>query len=218
MPVHHFQSLGNSFINFLLDLVEDPPQQDGRQEIPDSFVGLILSYNLQFASRDVSSNVVMCCLEHRAHAKSFIERILLLLNREDDPAAIVRLEEAVMSLSSYELSVAPSIPNSLHKMTLDAFHHKACSQQFSSNDIYVLIDIIVRQLEDLSPEDYRRAIYVKMCSLVLMRRGDYDHHLHRFQDLQRCFIKILEEAQDTKDKEIILDICKEIEAFASLLP
>lgn len=72
--------LGTSFLNFLLKFIEDPPEIDEDEQIPELFVNLILSYNLQFKSP--KENVVLDALEHRNIAKVFTEKILLLLNRE----------------------------------------------------------------------------------------------------------------------------------------
>lgn len=72
--------LGTSFLNFLLDMIEEPPVMDEEDQIPELFVNLILSYNLQFPRP--SENVVLDAFEQRRVAKVFTEKILLLLNRE----------------------------------------------------------------------------------------------------------------------------------------
>jgi Protein of unknown function (DUF2013) len=78
-----------------------------------------------------------------------------------------------------------------------------------------LIDIIVRQLSDLSSEDVKRKWYANMCRLVLLR-SNYSEHLHRYKDLERCFMRILEEEEESPEKEIVAKICREIPAFTSL--
>lgn len=72
--------LGTSFLNFLLDMIEEPPVMDEEDQIPELFVNLILSYNLQFSIP--TENVVLDAFEQRRVAKIFTEKILLLLNRE----------------------------------------------------------------------------------------------------------------------------------------
>ncbi|QQP42062.1 Uncharacterized protein FKW44_016609, partial [Caligus rogercresseyi] len=59
-----------------------------------------------------------------------------------------------------------------------------------------------RQLTDLNAEDPRRRDYLEMCDLVL-RHTSYSDHLHRFKDLENCFIRILneEDDEDTSSKE-----------------
>ncbi len=104
---------------------------------------------------------------------------------------------------------------------MDMFLHVSCHQLFYTNDIYVLIDIVVRQLADLSPREPARAVYVDMCRLVLTHT-DYAEHLHRFKDLERCFIRILEEEEEeeggsaARDKKVVEQICREVDAFESL--
>lgn len=79
MPITHVEQLGPEFIQFLLDLIEDPPDTDLEDQIPDLFLNLILSYNLQFSS---SENILLNSLKTRTNAKTITQKILLLLNRE----------------------------------------------------------------------------------------------------------------------------------------
>lgn len=72
--------LGQDFLAFILDNIECPPDTDLDEQIPDLFLNVIISFNLQFD--DPSSNPVLTALEYRQNAKTFCEKILLLLNRE----------------------------------------------------------------------------------------------------------------------------------------
>lgn len=72
--------LGSSFLSFVLDNIESPPDTDLDEQIPDLFLNLVISFNLQFDEED--SNPVLVALEDRQIAKIFCEKILLLLNRE----------------------------------------------------------------------------------------------------------------------------------------
>lgn len=72
--------LGQDFLAFILDNIECPPDTDLDEQIPDLFLNVIVSFNLQF--EDPSSNPVLTALEYRQNAKTFCEKILLLLNRE----------------------------------------------------------------------------------------------------------------------------------------
>ena len=214
MPVHHFSQLGASFVSFLLDYIEAPPSADSEQEIPDIFIGLALAYNLQF--RDISTNVMISCLAGRAGAKTWTEKILLLLNRDEDPTLIVgRTVDDSPFADPPSASGNGQRVHSVHKVILDMFLHDSCHQLFYTNDIYVLIDIIVRQLSDLGPEEGNRRVYSSMCRLVLLH-SEYSDHLHRFKDLERCFVRILDEEEASKDKEIIKSVVNEVEAFESL--
>lgn len=68
-------------MTFLLSLIESPPETDIEEQIPDVFLTLILSYNLQF-SAEVTNNVVVDSVASRSVAKNFTEKVLILLNRE----------------------------------------------------------------------------------------------------------------------------------------
>ena len=210
MPVHYFDQIGRSFVDYLIDYIEDPPSRDFEVEVCDAFIGVLLAFNLQF--RDVYSNVMIDTLGRRLSVKTFMEKILLLLNREEDPTAIIQGEYTEIG---EHVEGRPDDVHATQKIIIDIFKHSTCHKLFYTNDLYVLIDIIVRQLSDLSYEDSRRTQYVDMCELVL-RHSDYDEHLHRFKDLEHCFLRILEE-EESSDQNRIKELCKEITAFSSLV-
>jgi hypothetical protein len=210
MPVHYFDQIGRSFVDFLIDYIEEPPNRDFEVEVADVYLGVLLSYNLQF--NEISSNVMVQTLSRRSSVKAFMEKILLLLNREEDPTVIVEGEYADPETNIHR---RPGDVHATQKIIMDIFKHRDCHKLFYTNDLYVLIDIIVRQLSDLSPEDSCRALYIDMCELVL-RHSDYDEHLHRYKDLEHCFLRIVEE-EDSKDRRTVTNICKEIDAFSSLV-
>ena len=142
VPVHYKEKqLGGTLVTFLLSQIEQSSEKDLEEDLADTFMGLICSYNLQF--EQASENLVLQSLGRADNAKIFTEKLLLLLNREDDPAAIIG---------------ARSGPNSIHKLVLDVFSTDDCIHHFYTNDLMVLIDIIARQLSDLGPgiERYNR--------------------------------------------------------------
>lgn len=208
LPVHYFDQIGRTFVDYLIDYIEEPPSREFEVEVSDVFIGVLLAYNLQF--RDIRDNVLIQTLARRINAKTFIEKILLLLNREEDPTAIIDGEFTDIGATYKQ----PEEVHSTQKVIMDIFKDRDCHKLFYTNDLYVLIDIIVRQLSDLSYEDPRRTSYVDMCELVL-RHSNYDEHLHRFKDLEHCFLRILEE-EDSRDRSKINEICKEISAFSSM--
>ena len=193
-PVHYLeQQLGASLVNFLLNKVETEVESD--EALADCFMGLIASYNLQFMQ--TKDNIVLKCLGEANSAKIFTEKLLLLLNRDDDPAAIIESREGEV--------------NSIHKLVLDVFSSEACIRHFYTNDLMVLIDIIARQLADLGP-GLQRYTYLEMAHLVLVRSG-YDEHLHRLADLKMCLHRIQREEGDTIDKTKVSEICKAFTCF-----
>ncbi|KAM3963164.1 NCK-interacting protein with SH3 domain [Aphomia sociella] len=188
LPVTHFEQLGIEFAQFLLELIEDPPETDVDEQIPDLFLTLLLAYNLQF--ENPVDNILLNALETRDNAKTFCEKILLFLNREEDPVHIFDHE--------------PSPAHSVLKLVIDLFSRKKTADHFYTNDVNVAIDIIVRQLADLSPGDTRRYQYLRMLQGII-RNTDYGAHLHRRQDLLRCFARIFcEEVEASRDDQALV--------------
>ncbi|XP_059056958.1 NCK-interacting protein with SH3 domain [Achroia grisella] len=188
LPVTHFEQLGVEFAQFLLELIEDPPETDVDEQIPDLFLTLLLAYNLQFES--VMDNLLLNALETRDNAKTFCEKILLILNREEDPVHLFDHE--------------PAPPHSVLKLVIDLFSRKKTANHFYTNDVNVAIDIIVRQLADLSPGDTRRQQYLRILQGII-RNTDYGAHLHRRQDLLRCFARIFcEEVEASRDDQALV--------------
>ncbi|XP_017887496.1 NCK-interacting protein with SH3 domain [Ceratina calcarata] len=192
MPVTHLEQLGPDFIAFVLDLIENPPDMDLEDQIPDLFVNLILSYNLQFTN---SENIVLNALKERTGAKNFTEKILLLFNREEDPVRIFDHE--------------PQPPHSVLKLFIDLFNNDITASLFYTNDVKVLIDIILRQLYDMFPGDKRRQ-YLELCRRVL-RTSSYNEHKYRSEDLLKCFTRIFceETGESQEDQQSVREISNE---------
>lgn len=188
LPVTHFEQLGMEFSEFLLELIENPPETDVDEQIPDLFLTLLLAYNLQFENAD--ENILLDALETRDNAKTFCEKVLLLLNREDDPVRIFDHE--------------PAPQNSVLKLVTNLFMRQKTAEHFYTNDVKVAIDIITRQLADLSPGDQRRKQYLKILQGII-RNTDYGSHQHRRDDLLRCFARIFcEEGDISKDDQALV--------------
>ncbi|XP_068629826.1 NCK-interacting protein with SH3 domain [Battus philenor] len=188
LPVTHFEQLGVEFAQFLLELIENPPETDVDEQIPDLFLTLLLAYNLQF--ENPYENLLLSALESQDNAKTFCEKVLLLLNREEDPVHIFDHE--------------PAPAHSVLKLVIDLFSRKKTAEHFYTNDVKVAIDIIVRQLADLSPGDTRRQEYLRLLQGII-RNTDYGAHLHRRDDLLRCFARIFcEEGDVSKDDQALV--------------
>ncbi|KAK6625063.1 hypothetical protein RUM43_005354 [Polyplax serrata] len=198
MPINHLEHLGMDFINFLLNHIEDPPDTDVEDQVPDLFITLVLSYNLQF--KIIHDNVVVKTLAQRSVAKTFTEKILLLLNREDDPVRIFDHE--------------PAPPHSVLKLFIDIFSNSATANLFYTNDVKVLIDIMVRQLADLSPGDQRRHLYLQLCRVVMRNSGYAEHH-HRRDDIAKSFTRIFCEETEIsqKDQQLVREISNEFAQY-----
>ncbi|XP_022081462.1 NCK-interacting protein with SH3 domain-like [Acanthaster planci] len=194
LPYTHYDQLNEEFVSYLLNNIEDPPPEDESEQVPDLFVNLVLAFNLHFTDR--KANLVMKVLAERQTSRRFSEKIMILVNREVDP---VRMFE-------YD----PKPPNSLLKFLCDIFASADTSSLFYTNDMNVLIDIIVRQLTDRSPGDKLRTEYLSLIHSIL-KMAVYWENKHRLADLKRSLEKIAkeEEAESKPDKQILMDIRKE---------
>ncbi|XP_011565114.3 NCK-interacting protein with SH3 domain [Plutella xylostella] len=197
LPVTHFEILGVEFAQFLLQLVENPPDTDVDEQIPDLFLTLLLAYNLQFEGAE---NLLLDALERQDQAKTFCEKVLLLLNREEDPVRIFDHE--------------PEPPHSVLKLVTDVFSRKKTADHFYTNDVKVAIDIVVRQLADLSAGDERRQDYLKILQGVI-RNTPYGSHLHRRDDVLRCFARIFceEGAASRRDQALVRAVSNEFPMY-----
>uniref|UniRef100_A0A8W7Q1X3 SPIN90/Ldb17 leucine-rich domain-containing protein n=1 Tax=Anopheles coluzzii TaxID=1518534 RepID=A0A8W7Q1X3_ANOCL len=112
------------FIIFLLNIIETPPESDVQEVLPDIMINLILSFNLQFDN--FAENVVLEAMEQFKTAKTFTEKILLLINREGKLSNffiktwINRLEVLL------KLQMTFKITDDLHNLLLNSF----CSNIF----------------------------------------------------------------------------------------
>ena len=86
---------------------------------------------------DPNQNTVMDALKDNPNRKAFSEKLMLLINREEDP---VCLKE-------------PLVPDSMTKFCLDLFSSDVTAGMLYTSDLKVLIDIITRQLSDRAPGD-----------------------------------------------------------------
>uniref|UniRef100_A0A4W5QZM3 NCK interacting protein with SH3 domain n=1 Tax=Hucho hucho TaxID=62062 RepID=A0A4W5QZM3_9TELE len=182
VPYHHYDHLNASFVQFLLDVVEEGLPSDPTEQLPDLCVNLILAFNLHLTVP--SSNVIMQTLIKK-NVKLFSEKIVLLLNRGDDPVCVFKH--------------APPAPHSVLKFLQDVFASRDSANIFYRTDMMVMIDIAVRCISDLSPGEKLRMEYLALMHSV-MRSTDYLEHRHRLSDLQGALQRILREDDSGVDK------------------
>nr|XP_030139263.3 NCK-interacting protein with SH3 domain isoform X2 [Taeniopygia guttata] len=140
LPYHHYEHLNSQFVQFLLDVIEDGLPSDTTDQLPDLFVNVLLAFNLHIPVPEHS--VIMTTISKHSNVKTFTEKLLLLLNRGDDPVCIFKHQ--------------PQPPHSVLKFLQDIFASKDTASIFYHTDMMVLIDILVRQIADLSPGDKLR--------------------------------------------------------------
>jgi hypothetical protein len=138
MPIGHFDTMKHDFVLFMLNLIENPLDDDQTEFLSDVMINLLLAFNLQFDN--FTENTILETMHQIKTSKSFTEKILLLINRdESDPVFVLK-------------HTKPPV-NSVLKILVDLFSIPETANLFYTNDIKVLIDILVRQLSDLSAGD-----------------------------------------------------------------
>lgn len=183
VPYHHYEHLNAEFVRFLLGVVEDGLPSDPTEQLPDIFLNLLLSFNLHHTAPD--NNVIMQELKNK-NVKILSEKVLLLLNRGDDPVCMFKH--------------TPPAPHSVLKFLQDVFASQETANIFYHSDMMVMIDIAVRQISDLSPGDKLRMEYLSLMHSII-RSTDYLEHLHRLSDLQGALQRILREEDDPGEDE-----------------
>ncbi|KAM8929939.1 NCK-interacting protein with SH3 domain [Pelodytes ibericus] len=201
LPYHHYEHLNSQFVQFLLDVIEDGLPSDVTEQLPDLFINVILAFNLHIPVPE--NNVIMKTLCKISNVKIFTEKLLLLLNRGDDPVCIFEHQ--------------PRPLHSVLKLLQDVFSSQDTANLFYHSDMMVTIDIIVRQIADLSPGDKLRMEYLSLMHSI-MRSTDYLQHRHRQQDLhgilQRILSEVEEEPHCQMDKMIVQQIYREFPQFS----
>ncbi|KAM8718333.1 hypothetical protein ACLKA7_000150 [Drosophila subpalustris] len=190
MPVNHQDYLGVHFASFLLEIVEG----NNPELLVDMVIALILAFNQQFTEHTV--NVIIEAMQNLPTAKVFTEKLLLLLNREDDPTRLLKHHNEHI--------------NTVLRMFIDIFSHPDTAGMFYTNDIKVLIDIVVRQLSDLDAGNALRPCYLELCRRIL-RNTNYQEHQHRKHDLMKIFTRIFCEETEcsASDQQLVREIANE---------
>ncbi|CAB3980984.1 NCK-interacting with SH3 domain-like [Paramuricea clavata] len=194
IPYQHYEYLNKKFVEYLVNTVENPPcSKDDEDTLVNAFVTLILSYNQHF--EDVKKNIVMQVLSDRGTSKTLTEKLMLLVNRGDDPVNI--------------FGYLDRCPDSLLKFFEDIFSSETTSGLFFTNDLMVLIDIVFRQVSDLSPGDELRTEYLSLLHSILTTTN-YSEYKHRHNELGICLSRINEEEGPDvmKDQLIVNEIFK----------
>ncbi|RVE73148.1 hypothetical protein OJAV_G00048170 [Oryzias javanicus] len=183
VPYRHYEHLNAEFIRFVLSVVEDGLPSDPTEQLPDIFLNLLLAFNLHHTVP--SSNVLMQELNQK-NVKVLTEKVLLLLNRGDDPVCMFKH--------------TPPAPHAVLKFLQDVFASPETANIFYRTDMMVMIDIAVRQISDLSPGDKLRMEYLSLMHSII-RSTDYLEHQHRLPDLQASLQRILTEEEDPGEDE-----------------
>ncbi|KAH8387706.1 hypothetical protein KR093_009002 [Drosophila rubida] len=212
MPVNHQDYLGVHFASFLLEIVEG----NNPEVLVDMVIALILAFNQQFSEHAV--NVIIEAMQNLPTAKVFTEKLLLLLNREGkyNKSALTYLSHLLIGVRcglddpTRLLKHHNEHMNTVLRMFIDIFSHPDTAGMFYTNDIKVLIDIVVRQLSDLDAGNVLRPCYLELCRRIL-RNTNYQEHQHRKHDLMKIFTRIFCEETEcsASDQQLVREIANE---------
>lgn len=191
VPYNHYVQFNEAFVNFVLDAIEQPPEEDEQDQVADALVGVLLAFNQHLKSP--RNNVVLQCIGKRKIFRTLSEKILLLVNRETDPVAM--------------FDFVHNCPDSVMKFLIDLFSSEKTSGIFFTNDLMVLIDIILRQITDRPVKDKTRTEYLSLFH-SLLNTTNYSEHAHHADHFKRCFQDILMNRE--LESEVDLYIVREI--------
>ncbi|CAG0880123.1 unnamed protein product [Darwinula stevensoni] len=183
---HLQEQLNETFLEFLLSLVEPSPELGEDDVLSNTAFILLLALNLQFPSSSPSTNHLMTIISGQQDTPVLCEKLLYTFNREEEPLDLV--EEAQKRDCS-----------SVVKFLQDMFSQEHTAQFFYTNDVNVAIDILIRILNNLSNDDTRKASYLVFLHNVVKWTG-YDEQRHRVSDVHSLLLAI------SKDEKSLTDV------------
>ncbi|ORX54581.1 hypothetical protein DM01DRAFT_1383297 [Hesseltinella vesiculosa] len=140
-------------VTYLLDLVESS-RTDADEQFHNDIIFLLLVFNEQFLMAEKRSNLVIKALTNRLHVSTtFGENLIFMLNRSDDPCVQLLLLKLL-----YTILNEPKL-----------------YEYFYTNDLYVLVDIILREVCDLGDDsDMLRDAYLRILKPLLLNTQLHD--------------------------------------------
>lgn len=87
MPTANFEVMKTDFVLFMLNLIENPLEDDQTEFLSDVMINLLLAFNLQFDN--FAENTILEAMQQVKASKSFTEKILLLINREGEKMILI---------------------------------------------------------------------------------------------------------------------------------
>jgi hypothetical protein len=148
-PINIYEHINEKFILHQLDLIERIDCNGHRIEnniSPESSIAPILAFNLHFD--DSNNNIVLNALKKRRNASQLTENLVSYLNWEED------ITKVCGSIKDTDSSSSSRAPNSALKLLIEMFGNTDVAKLFYYNDVRVVIDILIRQLNNLSAGDY----------------------------------------------------------------
>lgn len=168
-PDLYLASIFPSFINLLFDTVESTVS-DEDETFNYDIIRLVLVLNEQFMMAPVidkqsqQPNVVLNVLKDRiGTTNTFSANLIFMLNRSGNEC--IRRQ---VGIRTHTLAIDDACTKLLIlKLLYGIFTHPKLYEYFYTNDLYVLVDIILREMCNLGEEE-REAVAVSLCKRNLL--------------------------------------------------
>ncbi|KAI6648683.1 NCK-interacting protein with SH3 domain isoform X2 [Oopsacas minuta] len=193
IPIDLYDSWNSNLFSFVFSLMDDRLVLDVDECLSETLMSLVLSFNLHVSVNAFpfwnSSDV--------CDSRSFIDMLMLYLNRDIDPV----------------ITLLKSRAHSVLKMTDNLVSHHITRDLFDGSDIRMLVDIGIRNLLDLSHTHCLVPIYLKLL-LILYKDISYVHD-YRIQELVSICEKFM--VLSKEDTWQYIEIVQELESLLSVL-
>ena len=140
-PINIYSHINEKFICEQLDLIEGIDSSGNRIDTDisaENSIAPILAFNLHLDNS--SDNLVLKALSNRRNASQLTENLVSYLNWEEDVTNVC---------GGRTTKSNDAKPNSALKLLIEMFDNNEVSRLFYYNDVRVVIDIIIRQLNNL---------------------------------------------------------------------
>ncbi|RNA11348.1 NCK-interacting with SH3 domain [Brachionus plicatilis] len=158
----------------------------------NQLIYFILSLNSKFSLPE-ENMVLQFLINSDSQSKDysiFSENIVYLFNLEEDPLSRYKFQNS-------ERSEQTLYNNCLIKIVSDLFSFKQAKKST------ILIDVIIRKLNNLSASDQIRSDYLSLMQLII-NNSCYLEQMYKIEELLSCFNMILNEKdQYTIDQDIV---------------
>lgn len=170
----------------------------------DLLICIILSINNHLLFID-DMNLILKYLNNN-NSSYLLDNLLKLFNFEQDPLRQFKLNEIENDNNNTNEDL---IKNSILKLMNDIYSSNCLTNElFNLNDFHVIIDIIIRKLENLDTQDQIRLDYVSLIDTILRNNNYIDYY--RFNDLNDCFKLILNEKIETIEQDILRKLLNDL--------
>jgi len=194
-PISVKDALDKEFLRLLLSQIE----KEADERLEEVYFHLLLAVNLSYLIP--KENLIMDVIGESNFTKTS-ERAIYTFNRGDDPVAFTASESPMKN------------PHSVVKFFVDVFSNSNSSGKFLyTNDFYVLVDVLSRNITDLQPGSKLRTEYLDLF-LNIVTHQIYRDTRYRWKEMKEILIRIQNEEDSSElaqfDKLIIQKILSDM--------